>query len=150
MAGRLVIMGRDSAHKYSVYDYDNNKSTVWSEATFLKYYNNGEQFYQVGQCMYEQEMAGCGAIKGTENYNTDYGCWQFLMKADVKMYFATRKQYIFFKENKYSGQAEYYCRRGITSNIMGDAKIFDESDVYAQIKVFEKARIPYRVQAISC
>jgi hypothetical protein len=147
---RKLILSRDNiTHTYTLQEYETGKTFTWSEGTFLKHYENGETFYQYYQCLNESEIRRL-ADSDTIKYDSDYGCYIGLVPAKelVKRYVQTRKMYIFFRESRYNGCAEYYVGPNQTTNVLGEAKRFDETNVYSFEAICKKNRLGFRSQLI--
>lgn len=139
-----ILCQVDANRVYYLREYPSGRQFTWSESTFLNHYYDGESFYRFEQVAKQHEIDR-NAVRETIKWNNDFGCWQYIVKADVKPIYNNRQKYVFVRESRYNGQAEYFVRKGVNSYNMLDAKIFDESDVYAQMKVLEKMKSGFRV-----
>lgn len=142
-----ILCNIDVNRVYYLMKYPSGRQFTWSEATFLNHYYDGESFYKLGQVLNQSEIPRT-AISETVQWNSDYGCWRFLVRMNVKDIVNKRQKYVFVRESAYNHQAEFYVNKGVSTSSMFEAKVFDESNVYSQMRLFEKMKAGYRVQRI--
>lgn len=124
------------------FDYENGRQFDLSEATFIKYYENGCKFWQEMRVLNQSEIPSYADLS-TVHWDNNFGCFRFLIPANSKQIYDSRRKYVFFHETPYG--THYFCKRGVESSYIGDAKLFDETDVYKQAN-YMKSHPMYRTQ----
>lgn len=142
----LVITSISNDRRVSGYDYENGRTFCWSEATFIKYYEQGCRFWQEMRVAKRSEIPSCAELS-TITYDNGYGYFKFLIPADARQIYMARRKYILFRETNYG--VHYFCKRGVESSCAGDAKIFDDSNVYKQLN-YMKSHPMYCKQGWKC
>lgn len=139
---QLVITMITPDRKIVGYDYETSRPFNWSEATFIKHYEQGCKFWQEMRVLNQNEIPSYADLS-TVQWDNRYGCYRFLVPANSKQIYDARRQYVFLHETPYGTQ--YFCKRGVESSYIGDAKVFDETDVYKQAN-YMKSHPMYRTQ----
>lgn len=139
---QLVIVSVTQDRKIIGYDYETGRQFGWSEATFTKYYEQGCKFWQEMRVLNQEEIPSYADLN-TIRWDSTYGCYIFLIPANAEHIYNARRKYVFLHETQYGTQ--YFCKRGVESSYIGDAKLFDDTDVYRQAN-YMKTHPVYRVQ----